>query len=67
MDASANKIGSHTDQVLLTCFHYNPTSGKYDLFATNLLKAGAFLTVIIVAFFLIYLNRKDRRKFKKIS
>ncbi len=67
MDASENKIGSHTDQVLLTCFHYNPTSGKYDLFAINLLKAGAGLTVLVVAFFLIYFNRRDKIKFKKLS
>ena len=66
MDASENKIGTTTDQVLLTCFHYNPTSGKYDLFAMNFLKVGAFLTVLCILAFLVYFIRRDRRRFVKL-
>ena len=28
VEASADKIGSPTDQVLLYCFHYDPADGK---------------------------------------
>ena len=66
MDASENKIGSPSDQILLTCFHYNPTSGKYDLFAINMLRGGAAITLLVLAFFLIYFLRRDKKKFKKI-
>jgi protein SCO1/2 len=65
MDASQNKIGSPTDQILLTCFHYNPTSGKYDLFAINMLRTGAAVSVFILGFFLISFLRRDKKKFKK--
>lgn len=65
MDASENKIGSPTDQILLTCFHYNPTSGKYDLFALNMLKAGAIVTVLIILIFLFYFLRRDKNKFRE--
>ncbi|MES2614276.1 MAG: SCO family protein, partial [Bdellovibrionota bacterium] len=66
MDASENKIGSPTDQVLLTCFHYNPTSGKYDLFAVNLLRGGAAVTVLILGIVLFYFIRRDKKKLPKI-
>jgi protein SCO1/2 len=61
MDASANKIGSKTDQVLLTCFHYNPTSGKYDLFAINLLKVAAAITVLVLGLLIIIYLRRDKK------
>ena len=31
VEASAGEIGSLTDAVLLLCFHYDPTTGKYGL------------------------------------
>ena len=35
VEASANKIGTPADQVLLFCFHYDPTTGKYGLVITQ--------------------------------
>ena len=31
VEASAGKIGSPVDQMLLFCFHYDPTFGKYTM------------------------------------
>lgn len=67
MDAAADKIGSPTDQILLTCFHYNPTSGKYDLFAVNMLRGGAAGTLIVLASFLVYFLRRDKKKFRQVT
>lgn len=62
MDASQNKIGSPTDQVLLTCFHYNPTTGKYDAFAMGMLKIAASTTVLLLIIFLGYFFWREKRK-----
>jgi protein SCO1/2 len=60
VEASQGKIGTAVDQVLLFCFHYDPTTGKYGLLIMNLLRTGAALTVLgFLAFWL--LNRRGRR------
>ena len=62
MDASQNKIGSPTDQILLTCFHYNPTTGKYDAFAMGMLRIAASITVLLLIIFLGYFFWREKRK-----
>lgn len=60
VEASQGKIGTAVDQVLLFCFHYDPTTGKYGLLIMNLLRTGAALTVLgFLAFW--FLNRRGRR------
>jgi protein SCO1 len=62
MEASQNKIGSPTDQILLTCFHYNPTTGKYDAFAMGMLRIAASITVLLLIIFLGYFFWREKRK-----
>ena len=64
MDASKNKIGSPTDQILLTCFHYNPTTGKYDAFAMGMLRIAALITVFFLIMFLGYFFWREQRNKK---
>ena len=44
-EASSGKIGGLTDKILLYCFHYDPTSGKYSFRIIQLMQLGAVLTV----------------------
>jgi protein SCO1/2 len=44
-EASGNKIGTLTDQILLYCFHYDPTSGKYSFRIIQVMQLGAILTM----------------------
>lgn len=65
MEASQNKIGSTTDFILLNCFHYNPTTGKYDAFAKTSLKLGAAGFILVLVFVLGYFfwfERKRKRR-----
>ena len=62
MDASKDKIGSPTDQLLLTCFHYNPTTGKYDAFAMGMLRIAALMTVFFLIIVLGYFFWLEKRK-----
>ncbi len=60
VEASANKIGSPVDQLLLYCFHYDPTSGKYGLAIMNIVKLAGGITVIGIVLLLFLLNRQRR-------
>jgi protein SCO1/2 len=54
VEASQHKIGTPVDYVLLFCFHYDATQGKYTLAIINVLKIAGCLTVVMLAG-LIYL------------
>jgi len=55
VEASAGKIGSPVDQLLLYCYHYDPSSGKYGAAVMNLMRLGAVLTLIaIIAMFVVF-------------
>ncbi|HEY2760687.1 MAG TPA: SCO family protein [Pirellulales bacterium] len=62
VEASANKIGSPVDQVLLFCFHYDPTVGKYGVAIMNFVRLGGVLTMLGLAGMMGYLWRLERRK-----
>ena len=61
VEASDNKIGSLADQVLLLCFQYNPTTGKYGFAITTTLKIAGSLTLLILVGFIVRSIMKDKR------
>jgi protein SCO1/2 len=61
VEASSNKIGSPTDQLLLMCYHYDPTTGKYTRSTMNAIRAGSFATVASIASFIFISLRRERR------
>ena len=60
VEASANRIGTAVDQLLLYCYEYNPSSGKYGLIAMRLIRAGAVATVFALGAFIIVAARGSR-------
>jgi protein SCO1/2 len=61
-EASAGKLGTMGDRLLLFCFHYDPVSRSYVPFARNLMKAGGLFTVLVMGTILFFLWRRERRK-----
>jgi protein SCO1/2 len=61
IEASANKIGSRVDQLLLFCYHYDPATGKYGIVMKTMRIAGA-LTVIAIIGLLFLLHRVTAAK-----
>lgn len=61
VEASNRQIGSPLDQVMLYCYHYDPSNGKYGLVIMNLLRLGGLLTVGALAVFMIAMFRRDAR------
>lgn len=66
VEASAGKIGSPTDQVLLLCYHYDPTRGKYGLAIQNALRIGGVLTLLGLAMGIGSLVRRERRRQQQV-
>ena len=61
VEASAGKVGSPVDQVLLFCFHYDPREGKYGPAVMNFVRAGGVLTVLGLAALVGVLWRRERK------
>jgi protein SCO1/2 len=56
--ASNNSIGSPVDQLILFCFHYDATQGKYTLAIFNVIKLAGGLTVLALAVLLYFLLKR---------
>ena len=52
VEASESRIGGLTDQLLLFCFHYDPTAGRYTAVALRSLRIAGVLTVVAIAGFI---------------
>jgi protein SCO1 len=64
VEASENRIGSATDQILLYCFHYDPVEGRYGPAVINFVRLGGVLTLVAVGAFFTVLWRRERRRAK---
>lgn len=62
VEASEEKIGSLTDHVLLFCFKYDPTTGKYSAITMNLVRLCGALTVVSLALYIGFALRRDRMR-----
>jgi len=49
LEAAEGKIGTTMDQILLYCYHYDPSTKRYSVAAMNLMRIGALLTVLVLA------------------
>jgi protein SCO1 len=58
-EASGNKIGSFTDQILLYCFHYDPSTGKYSFRIIQAMQLGGVLTMGALGAFWFAMARRD--------
>lgn len=62
IEASGNRIGSPADELLLYCYHYDPSVGKYGLAVLNLLRAVAALFSVTLGVALFVIFRREARK-----
>jgi protein SCO1/2 len=59
VEASNNQLGSLTDKVLLLCYHYDPSVGKYGVAILNAVRIGFVATVTgFLAFLFVSLKRE---------
>jgi len=67
LEATEGKIGNPFDRLVLYCFHYDATEGKYAPVAANIMRAGGALAVVVLASFLTLLWRADLKKRRRIA
>ena len=60
VEASAGRIGSPVDELLLYCFHYDPLTGKYGLAVMRVIRAGGIVTVLGIAVFITRSLRREK-------
>jgi protein SCO1/2 len=61
VEAAQHRIGSPVDQILLTCYHYDPVVGKYNLAIMNIIRIAGLITVMAVGATLLVMLRRERR------
>lgn len=60
IEASANRIGSRVDQILLFCYHYEPVTGKYGLMISRIVQAAGLVTVLGLGAFMLAMFCRER-------
>src|SRR5258708_30318339 len=48
VDASAGKIGTPIDHVLLFCYHYHPSAARYSASILKIIRLGRILTFLCI-------------------
>jgi protein SCO1/2 len=66
-EAAENRSTLTIEKVLLFCYHYDPVENKYVLFATNFMRAGGVLTILILGGFLLRMFRAERRRKERFA
>jgi protein SCO1/2 len=61
VEASAGKIGSVVDQLVLFCYHYNPETGRYGLMIMRTIRIAGAATVLSMGAFIIVMVRREKR------
>ena len=59
VDASAGKIGTPIDQVLLFCYQYDPSSATYSASILKIIRLGGILTVLCIVGGILIFRRRD--------
>jgi protein SCO1/2 len=61
VEASAGRIGSLVDELLLFCYHYNPETGRYGLVIMRTIRIAGVATVLLIGTFVAVMVRRERR------
>ena len=67
IEASEERIGTRIDDVLLLCYHYDPSSGKYGLAILNIVRFAGVITLTALGASIVLTLRRDRRKGTAVS
>jgi protein SCO1 len=59
VDASAGKIGTPIDHVLLFCYQYDPSSATYSASILKIIRMGGILTVLCIVGGILIFRRRD--------
>ena len=61
VESGQGRIGSAVEELLLYCFNYDPTTGRYGWAVMTLVRLGGLLTVAAVLIFVVVMRRREGR------
>ncbi len=61
VEAGAGRIGGIADSVLLLCYHYDPSTGKYSMTVLGIIRLAGIATVLGLTGFMGVMSWRDRR------
>jgi len=61
VDSSQGRLGSVVEELLLYCFHYDPSSGKYGAAFMNIMRLGGVLTFGLIVSFVVLMRWRESR------
>ncbi|GIV19822.1 MAG: electron transporter SenC [Armatimonadota bacterium] len=61
MDASQGKVGSLVEKVILFCYQYDPTTGKYSLVVIRIVQLASVLTLLVLGGFMATQFYREKR------
>ena len=59
VDASAGRIGTPIDHVLLYCYQYDPSAAKYSASILKIIRLGAVLTILCIVGGILIFQRRE--------
>jgi len=62
VEASAGKVGTTVDALLLYCYHYDPMTGRYGLVIMRTMRLAGIATVLAILGFIAVMVRRERRQ-----
>lgn len=62
MEAAAGRLGSPVDKLILSCFRYDETVGRYTPFAFGVMRLGGVATLVVMTGLGIVLWRRERTR-----
>ena len=67
LEAAQGKIGNPFDRLVLYCFHYDATEGRYAPVAANIMRVGGAVSVVLLGTFLTLLWRADLKRRRRTA
>ena len=62
IEASAGKVGTAVDALLLYCYHYDPMTGRYGLIIMRAMRVAGAATVLALGAFIFVMLRRERAR-----
>jgi protein SCO1 len=62
VEASEGRVGTSLDRLILYCFHYDSTEGRYAPIAARIMQLGGAVSLVVLAGFLTILIRRDKKR-----
>jgi protein SCO1 len=60
VESGEGRVGSVVDELLLYCYHYDPSQGRYGVMVMNLVRLGGVLTLLVLGGFIYFMRRQEK-------